>query len=817
MSEFYARYIPPSTSQAQQSILKRPNASKPTRSTKKRKTEDTREASDLLSKYSVTGAAKETDHVKKSKKHADNGVTSSEWTPSKRQKQRSDRGDEVKLNKEQIEEDSVPIDEQDGLVKHTRVLSRFSKAKNKAAQNRENADEVSTNNVHPDRVKLHDLAPLPQPEAPTVEVAKPSYSTAPAWLDTPLRVGENAQESFDNLRLHETVRNNLKSQEKTLALPVQAAVLPLLLDQPVERRPDLCIAAATGSGKTFAYALPIIDSLQGWQTLKLQAVVIVPTRALVKQVLQTLKSCSAGLDLRIGTAEGSRSIAEERQQLIEETWIYNPAEYKRQQEAPPDWSTFSLDDLLVDAERHDLFENIGHVKEYKSKVNILVCTPGRLVEHLQSTKGFHLDHVQWFVADEADRLLNESYHEWLDVVLPALKSQTATDKVDRLLRQMKMDVPQRRVTKILLSATMTNDISQLLALELTNPRMVIIEDATNMPADVAIPQTSSEGGYQLPAKLYESAIAFKDSENKPLYLIELLTKHIFSGQTIGPDAAKGNNGTTRSESGTSSGEPSDSSESSDESEESDVTSSSGSDSSSEEDETTSISSSSDSSKSSSSVASASNSPPVLKTVPSGALKTHPRTKKTKRPHPRVLIFTKSTESAHRLSRLLCILDPSLVPLINTFTRSPTTPGDSKDKATVKSFLKTRNKILASFTNGQTRILISTDLAARGLDIPHLEHVVNYDVPASALTYVHRVGRTARAGEEGQAWTLVEHKQGKWFWETIGGRAGKVKDGQYMIKRGDKVVKKVNLTIDKERWESKYEDALRQLGEDVRGQ
>ena len=54
--------------------------------------------------------------------------------------------------------------------------------------------------------------------------------------------------------------------------------------------------------------------------------------------------------------------------------------------------------------------------------------------------------------------------------------------------------------------------------------------------------------------------------------------------------------------------------------------------------------------------------------------------------------------------------------------------------------------------------IATDVAARGLDIEHLSHVVNYDVPASPEAYVHRIGRTGRAGREGTAITLAEPRE-----------------------------------------------------------
>ena len=62
--------------------------------------------------------------------------------------------------------------------------------------------------------------------------------------------------------------------------------------------------------------------------------------------------------------------------------------------------------------------------------------------------------------------------------------------------------------------------------------------------------------------------------------------------------------------------------------------------------------------------------------------------------------------------------------------------------------------LEQFRQGQIRVLVATDIAARGLDIEGISHVVNYDVPRSPEDYVHRVGRTARAGESGHAITLV---------------------------------------------------------------
>ena len=70
----------------------------------------------------------------------------------------------------------------------------------------------------------------------------------------------------------------------------------------------------------------------------------------------------------------------------------------------------------------------------------------------------------------------------------------------------------------------------------------------------------------------------------------------------------------------------------------------------------------------------------------------------------------------------------------------------------------RDRIMGKFRDGTLDVLVATDVAARGLDIEHVSHVVNYDVPAAPDQYVHRIGRTGRAGREGVAITLVEPRE-----------------------------------------------------------
>jgi len=70
----------------------------------------------------------------------------------------------------------------------------------------------------------------------------------------------------------------------------------------------------------------------------------------------------------------------------------------------------------------------------------------------------------------------------------------------------------------------------------------------------------------------------------------------------------------------------------------------------------------------------------------------------------------------------------------------------------------RNKALGNFKMGRTRVLVATDIAARGLDIPDLSHVINFDLPNEPESYVHRIGRTGRAGASGIALSFCSFEE-----------------------------------------------------------
>lgn len=75
----------------------------------------------------------------------------------------------------------------------------------------------------------------------------------------------------------------------------------------------------------------------------------------------------------------------------------------------------------------------------------------------------------------------------------------------------------------------------------------------------------------------------------------------------------------------------------------------------------------------------------------------------------------------------------------------------------------RERVIHGFRNKKFRILVATDVVARGLDVPHVQHVINFDLPQVAEDYIHRIGRTARAGSKGYALCLIAPQDGrKWF-------------------------------------------------------
>lgn len=108
--------------------------------------------------------------------------------------------------------------------------------------------------------------------------------------------------------------------------------------------------------------------------------------------------------------------------------------------------------------------------------------------------------------------------------------------------------------------------------------------------------------------------------------------------------------------------------------------------------------------------------------------------------PSVLVFTRTKHGADKVVKDLVKLDITAQAI----------HGNKSQNA--------RQTALSNFKNRTTRVLVATDIAARGIDIDELTHVINYEIPNIPETYVHRIGRTGRAGNSGVAWSFVDREE-----------------------------------------------------------
>jgi ATP-dependent RNA helicase DDX51/DBP6 len=332
-----------------------------------------------------------------------------------------------------------------------------------------------------------------------------------------------------------------------------------------------------------------------------------------------------------------------------------------------------------------------------------------------------LEYIKWLIVDEADKLLDQSFQQWLDVVVAGIDAMGSPKQQKHLAR------------KVVLSATMTRDIGMLNPLKLYRPKLVVLEGSSSA---VGSKPAQASQAHVLPSLLLESGVKVEDENIKPLYLMELLRRE-----------------------GLLSSFPSDDS----------FSTSDSSDDESSSDETSSLNSAH---------SIANDVPKSESDIPRG-----------------VLIFTKSNESAVRLGRLISLLAPLLWRRIGTLTS--TTPRAS------------RKSTLRLFATAKISILVASDLVSRGLDLPNLAHVINYDIPASLTSYVHRIGRTARAGKRGHAWTLYTATEGRWFWNEIGRTQN--------VERSTGKIERVNIKADifDDEQRRRYEEALEALGREAR--
>ncbi|XP_049812925.1 probable ATP-dependent RNA helicase Dbp73D isoform X2 [Schistocerca nitens] len=203
----------------------------------------------------------------------------------------------------------------------------------------------------------------------------------PSWLANPSVVSVNLKELHTRVDdidgLDEDIVAEMKENYITHLFPVQAQVIPWLLssaNKPSMYWPsDICVSAPTGSGKTLAFVLPIVQILRKRVIPCIRALIILPVQDLAIQVYKVFKTYCSVTNLKVALITGQKSFVMEQQQLIKKNSTFGP----------------------------------------QSLVDIVVTTPGRLVDHLKSTPNFSLKHLRFLVIDEADRVMECIQNDWL--------------------------------------------------------------------------------------------------------------------------------------------------------------------------------------------------------------------------------------------------------------------------------------------------------------------------------------------------------------------------------------------------------------------
>ena len=678
---------------------------------------------------------------------------------------------------------------------------------------------------------LKDIVPIPQPKDSPPQEFVPLFSATPNWIAHPVRANTENTASFISVGVDEDTAKHLQRKGYEQAFAVQTAVLPLLLSGPNCHRGDLCVSAPTGSGKTLAYILPIVQALKKRPVPRLSAIIVAPTRDLVKQIREVANQCVERTSLQIGIATGNQPFATEQDLLINKGCRYDPQGYEELQRRANETylcGRDGIDQYLKDA----IQTLVYHVPHYESKVDILICTPGRLADHLRSTVGFNLDDVEWFIIDEVDSMIDRDFHLWANTVIKQLyedKPVSRRTTRDKLLMKLSGTTRQNLVRKVVLSATMTMDISKLQLLQLKRPRLVVLENYSLTRESLKLPtskelqpeedQVQSRANiesaivgdkYELPATLYEWAVPVNDDAYKPLYILWLFHKRILTDEESKPWISSFESVIRKRDSEPEMMERNISSSSSNDDSSGDINEPEGRD------------------HIYLSGALYFNSSYLIKAIECQMLTYRPletdhhlpnRSQIQPQPQMSILIFTKSNESAARLAHLLShLLDPPYSKSICLLDKSSSSNKSRSSQATVlnpkltvSAFRRQSNRLNQNQSQGLIpSILIASDRASRGLDVRSIRHVINYDVPRDVRGYVHRAGRTARANERGNCWTLYSFKEAAWFWREIG------RNDSGSIGRGGRKVEKVKVDNEvlRDEWKERYERALEELRNSV---
>ena len=294
--------------------------------------------------------------------------------------------------------------------------------------------------------------------------------------------------------------------------------------------------------------MPVLNALSQRQVVRLRALVVLPSRDLAEQVHSVFERYAKGSDLSVGLAIGQTDIALEQKALLigdKKNWNNLDNYFSCLHALDPlnTEASLAVHSYQMSTSRPDPLKRLGG----QSAVDILVCTPGRLMDHLENTPGFTLQHLRFLVIDEADRLLNQSYQNFISRVNDAVnnsteeedgkcKLQIAPDGMSYIFDPIThREAASQSIAsdsmrfcrpislrKMLFSATMTKDPQKLAALGLVHPKHFDVNDfrGPSEKSNHYIEQKNLQK-YSIPSTLEEFVVECKEQQ-KPLVLIALV-------------------------------------------------------------------------------------------------------------------------------------------------------------------------------------------------------------------------------------------------------------------------------------------------------
>ncbi|XP_048777011.1 probable ATP-dependent RNA helicase DDX31 [Ostrea edulis] len=270
------------------------------------------------------------------------------------------------------------------------------------------------------------------PEIPTVEKSAVTKKTEDVF----------SSKYFKDLDIHPFMISNLEERFKiTQMTTVQQRALPYVLGGR-----DILVKSQTGSGKTLTFAMPLVQHLQGLAPKisrmdGVQALVIVPTRELAIQCFETFKK------------------------------LVNPFQW-------------IVPGCLMGGEKRK-----SEKARLRKGMNILVCTPGRLLDHIKNTNSLSLNKVKWLVVDEADRMLDLGYEKDVGEIISALDTETHRQTV-------------------LLSATLSEGVERLAGMSLRDPIRLDVNSGEDDSQSETVPNNSQEKpeNFVVPEKLKQNFV-----------------------------------------------------------------------------------------------------------------------------------------------------------------------------------------------------------------------------------------------------------------------------------------------------------------------